>query len=1085
MDMRIESRLTFTTDVMPAPLMSFLTSLPSEAPLDHLVEPCVKRRKVHDQIAAAHVANAQISFSRRCVDASSQTVTHKNIQKYIRLGCYSSGLFVSRDRYALREYSRFGLSSRCSAETGTLNVVVAMPPQDVSAHAASIINLAAGSVRQNEVGAIWASTDVSLERHEGMATIRFLVQLFWNYTPSPSYTLRGTMDRKRSQFLMDTFYPRPDVSAAALSPMDFYDAAYVPPQDDPTSATIETPMDTTLYPYQKRTLQWMLGREGVRWTSNERIEANEDDTVDTDEFRQVTDIDGRVIYLSDVFHTVAADLAPYSAAHRAVKGGILSEEMGLGKTLEILGLILLHRRKLDEKPRGDLVSSGATLIVTPESLRAQWIAEIAQHAPSLRVKHYQGIKKDPDEVEDLSGYDIVITTYSVLTSELHFAYEPPQRSRRFERVHPRAKSRLVQISWWRLCLDEAQMIESGFSQAAEVARVIPRVNAWGITGTPIKDDVGDLYGLLLFLGYMPYAASKTAWGALLGNKVVFQSLFKSISLRHTKTMVKDELKLPSQKRYVISMPFTAVEEQHYQSLCAEMAEKCGVDAQGNPVLPNWDPKNHEESMRTWLNRLRQTALHPEIGAYSRRTLGQSKTKPLRTVDEVLDAMLEQSEALVRVEQREPLLIKLQRGQLYENGPEVKQALAIWQEVKTETEGLVAEARLKLDAAIEEQKAQTEESEDGMEVGSEEEEEVDTVEKGRVGEYRRRLRGILDLHHRATFFCANAHFQIRENTDMTEPDSEDFQRLKTLETDGYDEAKLIRREILDQPIRKAQDLMALIARKAHGQQFVEMPELVVKSEKGIESARVVDRVEVLYGELNDQANLLDEWREHIVQMLLRPLVDEEDDVETTGEELVDSTKEQEELMVYVTALRAVIADRQQAMTGQTNELVAEDTKRWRRMARDSEGPAPKKLLELLKVRDELQPKMADISIRGAISELRQLRSRLADGARETLEHRIAAGHLAALQKNLGEQMKRATALEAETEIFRGAMNSRIEYYKQLQQVSDGVQPFEGTSTPYLIEKLIRDEEVKRRKMTSSEAKHRYCKSRMTLKQPALT
>jgi hypothetical protein len=50
---------------------------------------------------------------------------------------------------------------------------------------------------------------------------------------------------------------------------------------------------------------------------------------------------------------------------------------------------------------------------------------------------------------------------------------------------------------------------------------------------------------------------------------------------------------------------------------------------------------------------------------------------------------------------------------------------------------------------------------------------------------------------ATFFRANAYFQIKSNEDMTKPDSPDFQALEKLETDGYEEAKTLRREILQE------------------------------------------------------------------------------------------------------------------------------------------------------------------------------------------------------------------------------------------------------------------------------------------------
>jgi E3 ubiquitin-protein ligase SHPRH len=144
------------------------------------------------------------------------------------------------------------------------------------------------------------------------------------------------------------------------------------------------------------------------------------------------------------------------------------------------------------------------------------------------------------------------------------------------------------------------------------------------------------------------------------------------------------------------MPFTPVEEQHYQSLFQQMCEDCGVDLKGNPIREDWDPEEPGviEQMRTWLVRLRQTALHPEVGGRNRRALGH-KQGPLRTVDDVLAAMLEQSETGIRADQRALLLSKLKRGQTLENGPEVKQALAIWTEVFQEATEMVSECRQQL------------------------------------------------------------------------------------------------------------------------------------------------------------------------------------------------------------------------------------------------------------------------------------------------------------------------------------------------------------------------------------------------------
>jgi len=1057
-------------------------------------EPPLKRRKVDARPdIAVSVAKEQLSFSRPCTEDTPKifTKTFHDVEGYLRIGLSLGYMTTGRPtRDGTLQGRGLALSSPTTSPIGKLDTLIALRPREVAKKAIRILDAPGYSTMQAEPGRLWKAMGIAVECDGKVTTVTISLELFWNVTSSFSQ-LRRILDRKDSQAVIDVFYPTVAPSKA-WSPMDFYDAAYVPSKDDDSAASIEVSgLEATLFPYQRRTLKWLLAREGMEWVAGEsrlRPLSTKASTPRIDTFRDVRDSNGDPVFVSDVFQAITRDKSPYEEADRAIKGGILAEEMGLGKTLEILGLILLNAR-MDLPPAGEnskgLTPSHATLIVTPESLRQQWISEMARHAPSLRVKHYEGCKKlqgeEADIVQELAGYDIVITTYSVLSAEVHFAQEPPQRSRRYERAYPRMMSPLVKIWWWRLCLDEAQMIENGYSQAAIVARALPRVNSWGITGTPVKDDVKDLLGLLSFLGYQPYCSASHVWQALINNhKPIFQQIFRAISLRHTKALVRDEIMLPPQKRYVISMPFTAVEEQHYQSLFKEMAEECGLDLDGAPMAEDWDPEEYEDVMRVWLNRLRQTTLHPEVGVYSRRLLGSNRNRPMRTVDEVLNAMLEQSENAIRNDERAYISSRLTRGQLYENSPRVKVALDIWEQVRAETEKLVSDARARLTDAIRDQggeEAVTKAEANDLDGLSESEAEHDEGEnKGRIGECRRRLRSALELHHKAVFFCANAYFQIRDNAEMTEPESEEFARLKKLEDEGYDQAKALRREILRESNRKATRLMNKIKRKAMNQLFTEIPELIVKSEKGIESGRVVESLEVLYGELNNQANVLDEWREEVVQLLLRPLVDEEDDVETTGEELADSAKFQDLLMVYYQTLRAAIADRQDAITGQTNELVKHETETSIRLAKEGDGPAPEKLLEMLAKRAVVKPGRAQKSMRAAISDLRGLQTRLtrdtAPTAREAVEARIVAAHMASTHAQLTEQNKAASALESEIESFKTAMNTRLEYYRQLQAVSDAVLPYEGAKTDEATAKMTQTEEDIRRKLSSAEAKHRY-------------
>ena len=189
----------------------------------------------------------------------------------------------------------------------------------------------------------------------------------------------------------------------------------------------------------------------------------------------------------------------------------------------------------------------------------------------------------------------------------------------------------------------------------------------------------DIRGLLNFLRYEPYASDKKAWDSLTTRShLSFRALITSISLRHTKALVRSEISIPPQHRYVITMPFTAVEEQHYQSLFQELAASCGLDTQGAPIRDDWDPEDPvvQSAMRVALDRLRQTALHPDVGNRNRRALGQ-KANPMRTVAEVLDAMLEQSEGAKRTDQRNLFQCSISKGLVLAGLERTEEALAVW------------------------------------------------------------------------------------------------------------------------------------------------------------------------------------------------------------------------------------------------------------------------------------------------------------------------------------------------------------------------------------------------------------------------
>lgn len=257
----------------------------------------------------------------------------------------------------------------------------------------------------------------------------------------------------------------------------------------------------------------------------------------------------------------------------------------------------------------------------------------------------------------------------------------------------------------------------------------------------------------------------------------------------------------------------------------------------------------------------------------------------------------------------------------------------------------------------------------------------------------------------------------------------------------------------------------------------------KREVGLESRNLLEQLEELYEVLNEQANQIDTWREEAIQVLLQPLVDDDEGVERTGEEFIESTQMQEKLMVYVLILKAAIADRQDAILGQVNELIRHEMDMATMNAKDGLSPAPELFLELSKVRDELQPGPMAVSVRGVISSLRHLKNRYSkDEANEryALEGRIADIQMQAIQKQSTEQTKAANGLRSELERFTAAMNARLEYYRQLQAVSDSVLPYEGLTSEEAMQSMLVSEGKNRQKLSTAEAKHRYREYQWPLK-----
>ncbi|KAM7403469.1 hypothetical protein PAMA_004094 [Pampus argenteus] len=273
------------------------------------------------------------------------------------------------------------------------------------------------------------------------------------------------------------------------------------------------------------------------------------------------------------------------------------------------------------------VSTGATLIISPSSICHQWVEEINRHirSSSLRVLVYQGVKKHGFiQPHMLAEQDVVITTYDVLRSELNYVDIPHSNSkdgRRFrnQKRYMAVPSPLVAVEWWRICLDEAQMVECPTAKAAEMALRLASVNRWCVSGTPVQRGLEDLYGLILFLGVDPYWV-KHWWDQLLyrpyrrGNTESLYYVIAQLLWRSAKKDVIDQIQIPPQTEEVHWLHFSPVEGHFYH----RQHEVCSQDALVKlRKISDWSLKLGSLDRRTVntilcpLLRLRQACCHPQ------------------------------------------------------------------------------------------------------------------------------------------------------------------------------------------------------------------------------------------------------------------------------------------------------------------------------------------------------------------------------------------------------------------------------------------------------------------------------------------
>ncbi|KAF8401535.1 hypothetical protein HHK36_012477 [Tetracentron sinense] len=227
--------------------------------------------------------------------------------------------------------------------------------------------------------------------------------------------------------------------------------------------------------------------------------------------------------------------------------GILADEMGLGKTLQTISLLgyLQEFRGI----------TGPHMVVAPKSTLGNWMKEIRRFCPILRAVKFLG---NPDERKHIREKLLVAGKFDVCVTSFEMAIKE--------------KTTLRHFSWRYVIIDEAHRIKNENSLLSKTMRLYNTNYRLLITGTPLQNNLHELWSLLNFLLPEIFSSAETfdEWFQISGEndqQEVVQQLHKVLRpflLRRLKSDV--EKGLPPKKETILKVGMSQLQKQFYKAL---------------------------------------------------------------------------------------------------------------------------------------------------------------------------------------------------------------------------------------------------------------------------------------------------------------------------------------------------------------------------------------------------------------------------------------------------------------------------------------------------------------------------------------
>lgn len=298
--------------------------------------------------------------------------------------------------------------------------------------------------------------------------------------------------------------------------------------------------------------------------------------------------------------------------------------------------------------------AAGSLVVCPASVLRQWARELDDKVSSsakLSVLIYYGSSRKKEPVE-LAKYDVVLTTYTIITNEVpkqpladengdgrrtedygltpDFAGNNKRKPMSTETNKRKKKKKkgtgvvddfgvgpLAKVRWFRVILDEAQVIKNFRTQVARACCGLRAKQRWCLSGTPLQNTIDDLYSYFRFLKYEPYATYSAFYSALKGPIIrngatgykKLQVVLGAVMLRRTKgTKIdgKPIVALPPKSILLKELHFSMEERSFYVGLEANYRARFMRYNREGTLKQNY------ANLLLMLLRLRQACDHPML-----------------------------------------------------------------------------------------------------------------------------------------------------------------------------------------------------------------------------------------------------------------------------------------------------------------------------------------------------------------------------------------------------------------------------------------------------------------------------------------